>query len=342
MWQAMLTTPAGKRITKASKSHDAVQDRLNEQRLAACRGTLIEQTGITVEQWFKEYLEVYAKNNVRPRTYERYKSLLEHARPLYDMKLTSVLPAHLQALYNALIKDLAAQTVKGIHFCMSGAFKQAIFNNLIRVNPCTNVKTPSVKHEKEVQIFTDEEVHVLLEEGKKHRNYPIILLAYTTGMRLSEILALTIKDIDLKKRTLDINKSVHRSMEKGIYFSEPKNRTSKRKISLPPETVQCLTEHIKKMCSINPEQQLFTTPDGRVYHAASYTCTIFKAIRMNTGISKSFKCFRQMFQAYACQYAFACRYTDSGCIEKTWSCKNFYHIGYLFSLFTFSRYFCCG
>lgn len=175
MWQAMLTTPAGKRITKASKSHDAVQDWLNEQRLAACRGTLIEQTGITVEQWFKEYLEVYAKNNVRPRTYERYKSLLEHARPLYDMKLTSVLPAHLQALYNALIKDLAAQTVKGIHFCMSGAFKQAIFNNLIRVNPCTNVKTPSVKHEKEVQIFTDEEVHVLLEEGK---NIVITQLSY--------------------------------------------------------------------------------------------------------------------------------------------------------------------
>ncbi|WP_196607343.1 tyrosine-type recombinase/integrase [Pectinatus frisingensis] len=291
LWQAMLTTPAGKRITKASKSRDIVQDWLNEQRLAAGRGTLIEPTGITVEQWFKEYLEVYAKNNVRPRSYERYRSLLDHAQPLYNLKLTAVLPAHLQALYNALIKDLSSQTVKHIHFCMSGAFKQAIVNNLIRVNPCTNVKTPSVKQE-EVQIFTDDEIRLLLEEAKHHRNYPIVLLAYTTGMRLSEILALTVKDINLKTHTVDINKTVHRSMDKGIYFSEPKNKTSKRRITLPLEAIQCIKEHLKSISSINPDQQLFTTPDGRSYHASSYTCTIFKAIRHNTGIDKSFKCFR--------------------------------------------------
>ncbi|WP_196599124.1 hypothetical protein [Pectinatus frisingensis] len=49
-----------------------------------------------------------------------------------------------------------------------------------------NVKTPSVK-QKEVQIFTDNEIRLLPEEAKHHRNYPIVLLAYTTGMRLSEI-----------------------------------------------------------------------------------------------------------------------------------------------------------
>lgn len=291
MWQAMLTTPAGKRITKASKNKNVVQDWLNERRLAVCRGTLVEPTGITVGQWFNEYLEVYAKNNVRPRSYERYRSLLAHAEPLFNLKLTAVLPAHLQALYNELIKDLAAQTVKHIHFCMSGAFRQAIVNNLLRVNPCANVKTPAAQKE-EAQIFTDEEIAKILAEAKHHRNYVLILLAYTTGMRLSEILALMVKDVNLKKRTININKTIHRSMDKGIYFSEPKNKTSKRIITIPVEVIPSLKEHLQHINIFNPDTLLFTTPEGNPYHAASYTGSLFKAIRHNTGIDKSFKCFR--------------------------------------------------
>lgn len=292
LWQAMLRTPAGKRITKASKSKEIVQDWLNEQRLAMCRGTLIEQTNITVGEWFNEYLTVYAKNNVRPRSYERYRSLLAHAEPLFDLKLNAVLPAHLQALYNNLMQDLSSQTVKHIHFCMSGAFRQAIINNLMRVNPCTNVKTPAVQKE-EAEIFTDNEIRLLLSEAQKHRNPLIVLLAYSTGMRLSELLALTIGDIDFKKQTIDIHRTIHRSMDKkGIYFAEPKNKTSKRRISIPSEVMISIKEHLRLLGNLNTNQMLFTTPDGRPYHASSYTCTIFKAIRRNTGITKSFKSFR--------------------------------------------------
>lgn len=289
IYQAMITTPEGKRLTKASKDESVVKDWLNEQRLLIGRGLNIEPSNITVGEWFEQWLAVYAKNNVRPRSYERYRSLLSHAAPLCKLKLANLLPIHLQKLYNELVKTLAEQTVKHIHFCISGALRQAVTDSLIRVNPCVNIKTPKVE-KTEIEIFTDDEVQQILTEAKKHRNEAVIVLAYTTGMRLSEILALTWDDVDLKTGVISVNKSVHKSMDNGIYFSEPKNRTSRRRITLPPETIQCLKAHKLKygICG----NQLFVTTQGTPYHATSYTTVIYGAIRKNTGIDKSFKTFR--------------------------------------------------
>lgn len=83
-------------------------------------------------------------------------------------------------------------------------------------------------------------------------NYPCepsIILAYTTGMRLSELLALRWEDMDLRKvndkitSTLTINQTVHRNFSAGLYFSDCKNTSSHRTITLPQETVVALNKY---------------------------------------------------------------------------------------------------
>lgn len=288
IYQAMITTPAGKRLTKASKDEAVVKDWLNEQRLLIGRGEVIEPNKITVGQWFDQWLEVYAKNNTRPRSYERYRSLLAHAEPLRNIRLAALLPIHLQKLYNSIAGIWANQTIKHIHFCISGALRQAVTNNLIRTNPATNVKTPSVTKQ-EVEIFTDEELEKILVAAKHHRHEAVIVIACTTGMRLSEILALSWKDVDLKSGVISVNRSVHKSMDSGVYFSEPKNKTSKRRITIPRETIQILKEH-KLKYGLN--ELLFVTSQGNPYHATNYTTVLYRAIQRESGIKKSFKTFR--------------------------------------------------
>lgn len=290
MYQAMITTPTGKRLTKASKDEAVVRDWLNEQRLLIGRGEIIEPTKLTVGQWFDQWLEVYAKNNTKPRSYERYRSLLDHAEPIRDVKLTALLPIHLQKLYNGMIGIWASQTIKHIHFCISGALRQAVTNNLIRSNPASNVKTPSVVKQ-EVEIFTDEEAKRLLVAAKNHRNDVIILMAYTTGMRLSEILGLRWQDVDLKQCTVSVNQTVHKSMDQGIYFSDTKNQSSRRRITIPKETVQALKEH-KLKCGLQSGELVFQTSQGRPYHATSYTAVIYRPIQKEVGTAKTFKAFR--------------------------------------------------
>ena len=72
IYRAMILTPAGKRMTKSSKDEEVVKDWLNEQRLLVGRGQHVEPNGMTLGTWIDEWLEVYAKANVRPRTYDRY------------------------------------------------------------------------------------------------------------------------------------------------------------------------------------------------------------------------------------------------------------------------------
>lgn len=55
---------------------------------------------------------------------------------------------------------------------------------------------------------------------------------YWTGMRLGELLALTVGDVDFEKRTISINKSYQRLSGKDI-ITEPKTPKSKRVITIP-------------------------------------------------------------------------------------------------------------
>lgn len=295
IYRAMLVTPAGKRMTKSSKDETIVRDWLNEQRLLIGRNQHIEPTGITVGQWFDTWLETYAKNNTKPRTYDRYCSLLDCAEPIRTIKLTNLVPAHLQKLYNDLSKVYAGNTMKHIHFCISGALKQAVINNLIHINPCINVKTPSARR-KEIVLFAANEVQAMLIAAENYPCEPIIMLAYTTGMRLSEILALRWEDVDLRKPTdrirptLTVNQTVHRSFSAGLYFSDCKNNSSHRKITLPIETVKALNKY--KLKTGRTEGLIFLNSNNGSYDSTSYS-RIFKKIEEEANINdKGFHSFR--------------------------------------------------
>ena len=79
---------------------------------------------------------------------------------------------------------------------------------------------------------------------------------YWTGCRLGELLALTLADIDLKRKTLRINKSYQRIKGKDI-ITEPKTEKSKRIITLPDFLVEELEEYVEKLYGLMKEDRLF-------------------------------------------------------------------------------------
>lgn len=289
-YRAMLTTPGGKRMTKQSKDPDVVRDWLNEQRLLVGRRQHIEPHGITMGEWLDTWLETYARHNVRPRTYDRYCSLLDRAEPLRNIRLVNLTAADLQSLYNRLSEVYAENTVKHIHFCLSGALRQAVLENLIPMNPCDRVQTPKGR-KAEIEIFTPEEVAAMLRAAQSYPCAPIILLAYTTGMRLSEILALEWKNVDFSTGTVSIVRTVHRSISAGLYFAECKTAGSRRTIGLPAEVLTVLKKY--RLSSGHPEGLIFTNSKGNPYDSTAYTARIFNRIKKDCQIlGKGFHSFR--------------------------------------------------
>jgi len=287
IYRAMITTPAGKRMTKSSKDEELVKDWLNEQRLLVGRGQHVEPSGMTLGIWIDEWLDVYAKKNVRPRTYDRYISLLDHAEIIRSIKLTNLLPAHFQKLYNTLT-DLSGTTKKHIHYCLSGCLKQAVINKLIYNNPIQFVEAPKATT-KEIETFTEEELDTVRKFANTEVHGLVVFIAINTGMRLSEILALSWTDIDLKKNTISINNTVHYSISAGTHIGDPKNQYSKRTISIDKSLVLKIKEHKLKYAT---QSYLFMTAQGNNLTPHTYLRWHFQKVKESEGIKKGFHAFR--------------------------------------------------
>lgn len=243
--RAMIVTPSGKRLTKSSKDENIVKDWLNEQRLLIGRGQHIEPSALTLHDWLVTWVETYSRPNVRQRTYERNKSLINHVEDIGYLPIQKITPVHLQKLYNTMEEEgFSSETRKKVHNLIHSALKQALLNKSLQNNPTDLVKPPRVTRE-EIQIFTEPEINLILTTAKGFRLYSAILLAVTTGMRLGEILGVRWQDIDLTNGQLHVRQNLQLSNEKGIIFEPPKTEKGKRKIPVPEKTITALREYKK-------------------------------------------------------------------------------------------------
>ncbi len=244
LYRAMLTTPAGKRLTKASKSEDTVKDWLNEQRLLIGRDQHVEPHTLTLENWLYIWLETYSRPNVRQRTYERYKTLIPHVETIGHIPIQKLTPVNLQRLYNEMQEEgFSGETRKKVHNLIHNALNRAVINRYLQANPSDLVDPPKVTRS-EIEIFKREEIDILLKFAANHRLYPALLLAVTTGMRLGEVLGVRWRDIDFDQKIVHVKQNLQMT-NKGIIFEPPKTEKGKRKIPLPAQTITALQEHRK-------------------------------------------------------------------------------------------------
>ena len=138
------------------------------------------------------------------------------------------------------------------------------------------VKPPRVA-KTEVNFLDKTETAILLSFLEGKADYPIILLAVTTGMRRGEVLGLRWCDVHLdakgKNGKPDPHLRVTQNMTclKGMAIpKEPKTASSRRRISLPSMTVEALYKHKAEYAVVrlqlglgrDPNDLLFTDHKG--------------------------------------------------------------------------------
>src|SRR5699024_6044260 len=99
-------------------------------------------------------------------------------------------------------------------------FKEAIRLKIVYENPMDLIIVPKIKRsvgdEKLTNFWTKEEMAKFFKQldatysDHNQKAVAMFRVAFFTGMRKGELLALTIDDIDFKKQTLRINKTVSR------------------------------------------------------------------------------------------------------------------------------------
>jgi integrase len=131
------------------------------------------------------------------------------SRILGAKRVQSIKPTHVEAMQKDLLSaGLSPRSVQYATAVLSMVLKHAWHvSGIIHSNPCDRVTKPRViKTEK--QTLTTEQIRALLDETRGTEWEAFYRLAFFTGARRGELLALRWVDIDWEKRTVTIRSNI--------------------------------------------------------------------------------------------------------------------------------------
>ena len=164
--------------------------------------------------------------------------LSNHVVPKWgDVWLSDVRTVEVEQWLHSL--PYAPATRTKIRNIMSALFNHGIRHEWIHRNPITKVRA-SAKRLREPDVLSPAELSALIAELPL-REKAMVMLAASTGLRRSELIALTWRDID----PLLIQVNVLRSCVRN-HFGDTKTEASRRPVPLHSSVVQCLNEWRKK------------------------------------------------------------------------------------------------
>lgn len=142
-------------------------------------------------------------------------------------------------------------SIQGIANLLRPAFQMAVDDDLILKNPCAFRLGDIIKNDAQKrQAITEDELTEFLSfvhDSKKYKQFynQVAILAYT-GMRVSEMCALTVGDIDFKSMLIKVDKQVFDAGEKKRCLKAPKTASGNRFISIKPQLTPILKDAIRE------------------------------------------------------------------------------------------------
>jgi integrase len=195
----------------------------------------------SVSGFITRWLTTWASDNVSNKTFERYESLLAHiARRVGHLPIQKLSAADLQAVYAGMAKaGLSDQTRLHVHRVTGRMLAHAVQWGVIARNVAAMVDAPRVVG-RELEILSPAQIKTVLETLRGLPLHTIATVLLGTGLRRSELLAQRWQDIDLDGGTLRVEQALEETQRGGRQFKAPKNKHSRRTVTLPPSIVSLL------------------------------------------------------------------------------------------------------
>lgn len=214
-----------------------------------------------------------------------------------EIRLRDLTVSDLQWLYNHLGESgrvdkkggLSGATIRRIHNIVHQALKQAVAEDIIIKNVSDQVVLKKSKS-REYKPYTASEIQTLLDATKDDFLYPAIALLVFSGIRRSELLALSFDDLSFEDRTISISKALTLQAttdEPSRYKIMPtKSEKSNRVVPMAEPLVSILKErqrHLKELRlqsgnpDFNTQNLICTDENGEIINGNLFTQR-FKAL----------------------------------------------------------------
>lgn len=194
---------------------------------------------MTVNTWYKEWMEVYKSPVIRPNTKRHYETIFDlHIIPeIGSMYVDEVRQIHVKNLVNKLdSKGYQWETQNKVKILLLDLFNVAIENDYAIRNPAKGIRLSKNKPNDRV-VLTIEQENDFLECAKGTFYSNLYEVALNTGMRPGEIMALTENDLDFNLQKISVTKTLlYQKLEgdnnKEFHIGPPKTASSFRNIPM--------------------------------------------------------------------------------------------------------------
>ncbi|MBW7573877.1 tyrosine-type recombinase/integrase [Caproiciproducens faecalis] len=243
----------GKPIYKNAygKTDDEAAEKALQIKIARKKGVDVTADRDTFKKWADRWLAM-KKGDVSNGRYNVYSYAVDKMENLWFMPIIKVQTGDIQDIINVLSernprtgKPTAKKTLIDVKSSAKQIFQIAIESRVIEYNPAEAVKIPKKAPQSERRALTDEEQQWII--NTPHRAQRGAMIMMYAGLRRGELIPLLWSDIDLKAKTIDINKSVEIIDGKSVLKDgEAKTESSIRTIDIPQQLVDFLTFERKK------------------------------------------------------------------------------------------------
>lgn len=276
----------GKRITKYGKTKKECKKKLDEHIEKLKNGGFTEKNKITVHDILAMQLEdADSLNLITGTTYRRKNEVIK----LIDRYGLGTVP--IQNITELTVKNFFKEIthysnsqIDKVHQALNKAFRYAVKKKLIENNPMDDIIKPkSNKANKKVSSLTVDEqqklISILNNEEKNNRYRYQFLIMLCTGMRMGEINALTLKDVNFDFKTIVINKTISKDKDdKPILGEQTKTDAGMRILTMTDTTAKLFKEYIENHYADNPEKLLFYDFNKKSYISTNQVNCSFKRL----------------------------------------------------------------
>lgn len=211
-----------------------------EQQIRRDQESLLDPTckNMTVKECVERYLAT--KVGVKPNTLANYnfvKNLMEK-ESFYGRKIREIKVSDAKLFLIKLQQDgKRHSTVKTVRGVLRPAFQMAMDDDILLKNPF-NFELVGVLVNDSVtrEAINKDQMRKFLkfvhDDNVFCKYYEVVYILFHTGMRISEFCGLTISDLDMENRIIDINHQLQRDSKMSYHIFSTKTNAGTRKIPM--------------------------------------------------------------------------------------------------------------
>lgn len=228
------------------------------------RGGLVDPKAgrLTLTEYAAEWIDTRAA--LRPRTVDHYQALLRlHIAPTIGRtQLGRLDPAGVRAWHSKLVKAAPQSTTPAKAYrLLRAVLNTAVTDGRILANPCS-IKGGGAESHPERPTVGPSEVRALADAVAQNRRC-MVLLAGFLGLRLGEVLGLSVRHVDLLHGTITVERQLQEAGRSGEQIiTAPKSDKGRRVLPMPALVAAEITAHLERMGETSPDAFLFTGAKG--------------------------------------------------------------------------------